>query len=95
VAVSGIAEGIRTASARTVYVANLRPQPAETEGFDVADHVAALVAHGVEVDTVVADSAAMALGRLGVPVLDCPLAKANGLAHDPARLASALASLVG
>jgi uncharacterized cofD-like protein len=95
VAVTGIAEGIRTASARTVYVANLRPQPAETEGFDVADHVAALVAHGVEVDTVVADSAAMALGRLDVPVLDCALAKANGRAHDPARLASALASLVG
>jgi uncharacterized cofD-like protein len=95
VAVSGIAEGIRAASARTVYVANLRPQPAETEGFDVADHVAALVAHGVEVDTVVADSAAIALGRLAVPVLDCPLAKANGRAHDPTRLASALASLVG
>ncbi len=37
----------RGSSARVVYVANLRPQPAETEGFDVADHVAALVAHGV------------------------------------------------
>ncbi len=94
-AVSGIAEGIRTASARTVYVANLRPQPAETGGFDVADHVAALVAHGIEVDAVVADSTAIALGLLEVPIFDSPLAKANGLAHDPFRLASALASLVG
>ncbi len=95
VAVPGIAEGIRRASARTVYVANLRPQPAETEGFDVADHVAALVGHGIELDVVVADSTAMALGRLHVPVVDVRLAKANGLAHDPARLASALAGLVG
>ena len=95
VAVPGIAEGIRTATARTVYVANLRPQPAETEGFDVADHVAALVAHGVEVDAVVADTTAIGLGRLGVEVAEGPLAKANGMAHDPVRLAAALARLVG
>jgi uncharacterized cofD-like protein len=94
-AVPGIAEGIRKAGARVVYVANLRPQPAETEGFDVAAHVAALVAHGVAIDTVVADSAAIALGPLDVPVLDAPLAKANGLAHEPRRLAAALAGLVG
>jgi uncharacterized cofD-like protein len=94
-AVPGVADGIRASSARTVYVANLRPQPAETEGFDVADHMAALVAHGVEVDIVVADSTAIALGDLGIPVRDGPLAKANGLAHDPRRLASALAGLVG
>jgi uncharacterized cofD-like protein len=95
VAVPGIAEGIRGATARIVYVANLRPQPAETEGFDVAGHVAALVAHGIDVDTVVADSTAIALGLLEVPVVDMRLAKANGLAHDPVRLASALAGLVG
>jgi len=94
-AVPGIAAGIRSASAHTVYVANLRPQPAETEGFDVADHVAALVAHGIEIDVVLADSTGIALGRLEMPVVDLPLAKANGLAHDPHRLASALASLVG
>ena len=95
VAVPGIAGGLRAASAPTVYVANLRPQPAETEGFDVADHVAALRAHGVEIDTVVADTTAIALGDLRLPVIDCRLAKANGLAHDPARLAAALAGLVG
>jgi uncharacterized cofD-like protein len=94
-AVPGIAAGIRRSAARTVYVANLRPQPAETEGFDVADHVAALAAHGITVDVVVADSTAIALGRLAVPVVDVPLAKSNGLAHDPGRLASALAGLVG
>ncbi|HXQ76546.1 MAG TPA: uridine diphosphate-N-acetylglucosamine-binding protein YvcK [Acidimicrobiales bacterium] len=94
-AVPGIADAIAAASARIVYVANLRPQPAETEGFDVADHVAALVAHGVDVDAVVADTTAIALGNLSVPVVEVPLAKANGLAHDPRRLAAALAGLVG
>jgi uncharacterized cofD-like protein len=95
VAVPGIADGIRGASARTVYVANLHPQAAETEGFDVADHVAALVAHGIVVDSVVTDTTAIALGEVSVPVVNGPLAKANGLAHDPVRLASALARLVG
>ena len=90
-----MAEAISHASAHTVYVANLRPQPAETEGFDVAAHVAALAAHGVVVDTVLADTGAIALGRLATTVVDRPLAKANGLAHDPGRLASALADLVG
>jgi uncharacterized cofD-like protein len=94
-AVPGIAQAIRAASGRTLYVANLRPQPAETEGFDVADHAAALVAHGVVVDTVVADTTAIALGPLAVPVVEGPLAKANGLAHDPVKLAAALAGLVG
>jgi uncharacterized cofD-like protein len=94
-AVPGIAEAIRTSPARSVYVANLRPQPAETEGFDVADHVAALLAHGVAVDAVVADTRATSLGRLQVPVVEGPLAKPNGLAHDPVRLAAALAGLVG
>ncbi|HEY5250081.1 MAG TPA: gluconeogenesis factor YvcK family protein [Acidimicrobiales bacterium] len=94
-AVPGIADGLRSASAPIVYVANLRPQPAETEGFDVADHVAALVAHGIDVTTVVADTTAIALGDLDVPTVVGPLAKANGLAHDPVRLAAALAGLVG
>jgi uncharacterized cofD-like protein len=94
-AVPGIAAGLRSASAPIVYVANLRPQPAETEGFDVADHVAALVAHGIDVTAVVADTTAIALGHLDVRSVVGPLAKANGLAHDPVRLAAALAGLVG
>jgi uncharacterized cofD-like protein len=95
VAVPQISTAICESRARKVYVANLRPQPAETEGFDVAAHVAALEAHGVFVDVVVADTAAIALGHLSVPVVQTRLAKANGMAHDPGRLAAALADLVG
>ena len=40
---------------------------------------------------VLADLSAIALGSLEVPVVQAPLAKANGLAHDPGRLAGALA----
>jgi uncharacterized cofD-like protein len=94
-AVPGIAAAISAVPGRRVYVANLRPQPAETEGYDVAAHVAALLAHGVAIDVVVADSSGISLGELAVPVVDVPLARPNGMAHDPGRLAEALATLVG
>ena len=43
--VSGITEAIRASSAYTIYVCNVATQQGETEGFTVADHVAALEAH--------------------------------------------------
>jgi len=93
--VPGVREALRSSRAQKVYVANLRPQAAETAGYDVADHVAALAAHGIAVDVVVCDTAGIALGALDVPVVDRPLARPNGLAHDPDRLASVLADLLG
>ena len=61
--------------AQRVYVCNLRPQIPETEGYDVAAHVAALHEHGVEVDVVLCDTACgMPLGRLELPVVDRPVA---------------------
>lgn len=96
VAVPELAEAIRRSPGRRVYVANLHAQAAETEGFDVAAHVAALQAHGIEADVVLADSSAIALGDPAVPVVDVPLARPDGgPGHDPARLATALAGLVG
>jgi uncharacterized cofD-like protein len=95
VAVPELAEAIRRSPGRRVYVANLGPEGRETAGYDVADHVAALAAHGVGVDVVVADPACIALGSLQVPVVEAALAKANGRAHDPTRLAAALGRLVG
>ncbi|HUO48223.1 MAG TPA: uridine diphosphate-N-acetylglucosamine-binding protein YvcK [Acidimicrobiales bacterium] len=94
-AVPGMAAAISASPGRKVYVANLRPQPAETEGYDVAAHVTALLDHGVAVDVVVADASGIAMGEPPVPVVELPLARPNGLAHDPARLAEALSALVG
>jgi uncharacterized cofD-like protein len=43
--VSGITEAIRASRAYTIYVCNVATQQGETDGFTVADHVAALEAH--------------------------------------------------
>jgi uncharacterized cofD-like protein len=93
--VPGISAALRSTGAQRVYVANLRPQAAETDGYDVADHVAALAAHGIEPDVVVADTSGIDLGRVEVPVRQAALARPNGLAHDASKLADALSGLVG
>lgn len=94
--VPALADAVRRSPARRVYVANLRPQVGETAGFDVADHVVALAAHGIDVDVVVADTAAIALGALSKPVVETVLTRTDGgYGHDPARLAAALVGLVG
>jgi uncharacterized cofD-like protein len=80
--VPDIKHALASTHAQKVYVANLRPQIPETEGYDLDAHVDALVAHGVEVDHVLAHTD------------DRPLARDDGLAHDPLRLAEALADLV-
>jgi uncharacterized cofD-like protein len=95
IAVPEVRAGINRSRATKVYVCNLRPQIPETEHFDVAMHVEALVAHGVDVDVTVCDTSGLALGHPRVRVVDRPLARANGMAHDPARLASTLADLLG
>ncbi len=92
-------------AARRVYVCNLAPQDPETTGYDVAAHVEALRAHGVEVDTVLCDTTSLPLGPLGPGgpgdavrrprVVDTRLGGPGGRAHDEARLADALAGLVG
>lgn len=43
--VNGVIESIRESEAVCVYICNIATQPGETEGFDVADHVAALEKH--------------------------------------------------
>ena len=95
VAVPGIAEALSATGAQRVYVCNLFPQIPETEGYDVAAHVAALREHGVEVDVVLWDSAGgIVAGPVDRPLADRPLAGPNGLVHDPVRLASALSDLL-
>ena len=95
IAVPRILEGINRSTAQRIYLCNLRPQDTETAGYDVAMHVAALLAHGVVIDQVVCDSTTMSVGQTLVPVVDVPLARPNGLAHDPARLAQTLSDLLG
>ncbi|MGH9149981.1 MAG: gluconeogenesis factor YvcK family protein, partial [Acidimicrobiales bacterium] len=94
VAVPALARAIRTTPAPKIYVCNLRPSP-ETTGFTVADHVAALAAHGCAPDLVLCDPAAIEVGEVGTNCVLGPLADITGTAHDPVRLAAALADLIG
>jgi uncharacterized cofD-like protein len=92
-AVPGVIEAMRDSRAQRVYVCNLRPQLPETAGYTVADHVAALVRHGVPIDRVIVDDdTAMTRGELGTDFLRAPLAGRNPLVHDPVLLAAALQS---
>jgi uncharacterized cofD-like protein len=93
VAVPDIRSGIARSSAQKVYVCNLHPQVPESERFDVGMHMAALSAHGVDVDLVVCDTGRIPLGSCSVPVVDVDLARPNGLAHDPSKLADVLSGL--
>ena len=98
-AVPALREAIAAAGrngAQRVYVSNLREQPPETSGYDVAAHVAALAAHGVDPDVVLADSSGIALGLVPthLRVEQTPLAAPNGLVHSVAKLAHALEGLL-
>ena len=95
VAVPALRDALAATRARKVYVCNLREQHPETTGYDVAAHVRALSAHGLDVDVVLYDPGALPVGLLMVPGIEVPLARPDGLAHDPVPLAAALSDLVG
>ncbi|MBV8304580.1 MAG: YvcK family protein [Acidimicrobiia bacterium] len=93
VAVPAIRDAIAAAHAPTVYVCNLGRQIPETDGYDVADHVAALAAHGLDVDVVLCHPGALPMGDLAVACVEEPVAAPDLSEHDPALLAEALARL--
>ncbi|MCU1351336.1 MAG: hypothetical protein JWM05_545 [Acidimicrobiales bacterium] len=95
-----VAPAIREALCRTaaqrIYVCNLGAEPPETAGFSAADHVGALLDHGIPVDVVVCPPGALRADQVpAVARLERPVADDRGLAHDPRRLAAALVELCG
>ncbi len=95
VAVPDVREALATTPGRKVYVCNLRPQLPETAGYDVAAHVDALRAHGLEVDVVLCHPRSLPVGRLDVECVERPVARHDGSGHDPALLGAALEDLLG
>lgn len=93
-AVAGIADAVRSTTAQVVYVCNLHPQVSETAGYDVADHVAALGRHGLEPDVVLFDPSTIGGGDAVAGASAESVARSDGLAHDPVRLAESLADLL-
>ena len=91
--IPGITQALAGTSATKIYVANLRAQIPETSEYTLDDHVDALARHGVVPDVVLVDSDSPFANQpcsLNTVVLD--VARANGLVHDVAKLARAVAS---
>ncbi|HEX2046581.1 MAG TPA: gluconeogenesis factor YvcK family protein [Acidimicrobiales bacterium] len=95
VVVPDVREALATTPGRKVYVCNLRPQLPETAGYDVAAHVDALRAHGLDVDVVLCHPGSLPVGRLDVECVERPVARDDSPGHDPALLAAALEDLLG
>ena len=85
---------------RVVQVCNLRPQPPETTGLDATDHLRAVREHGARVDrflyqgqgSLAADDAT--IRDWGVEPVSADVARADGVVHDPGKLAVALQALL-
>jgi uncharacterized cofD-like protein len=92
--VPALREAFGRTKARTAYVCNLRPQAPETNGYDVAAHVAALRRHGIDPDVVVVHPRSLPLGDVDTGLCERPVARPNGLVHDPVALSEALEGLL-
>jgi uncharacterized cofD-like protein len=89
--VPGITQALAATDARTIYVANLRTQVPETEGYTLQDHVDALARHGVVPGVVLVDaSSSFASDPCSIEVRVHDLTGRNGLVHDVQKLAGAV-----
>jgi len=95
VAVPALRDALASTPGRKVYICNLREQNPETTGYDVAAHIDALAAHGLDVDVVLYHPGALPVGRPGVMCVERLVARQGDTAHDPELLAEALVDLVG
>jgi len=95
VAVPALRQALATTPGRKIYVCNLREQRPETTGYDVAAHVHALAAHGLDVDVVLYHPGALPVGAPGVTCVERQIARQGNAAHDPELLAAALVDLAG
>lgn len=80
--VADVAETLRASRAKRVYVCNVANQRGETSGMDAADHVRALVEHGLfgAIDVVLAHDTDAAPIAPGVEAVECDAARAAEIA---------------
>ncbi len=98
--VGEIRAALAATSASVAQVANLRPELPETEGLDATDHLRKVLDHGARVDRFVFQAGGAlavdpeAIRALGVEPVSADVSGANGLVHDPSKLATALSALL-
>ena len=89
--VPGIAQALAGTPAKKFYVANLREERPETQGFTLQDHIDALERHGVRPNIVLVDRhSPYANQPCALEVHDHDLAGRNGMVHDVQKLAEAV-----
>ena len=104
--VPSLATALAGTKARRLVALNLVPQPGETEGFSPHRHLEVLTDHApsLTVDVVLADSGATAgaenelkeaAGLLHASLVLSDVAAADGVKHDPVRLAAAYRRVFG
>ncbi len=93
-AVPGVRRAIAAADGLVVYVANLGPEPGETDGYSLADHVDAVRRHGVEPDVVLADGSLDVDPTIAALVVSRPLSDSDDATHSAELVAAAVSELV-
>ena len=98
-AVPDIQAAVAASNGKVVHVGNLHADD-ETAGLDGTDQLRVLLDHGVRVDVLVHDPlhglavSENGVRELGVEPVAASIAASDGRAHDPERLAIALAALL-
>ena len=94
-----ILTAVKRTPGRVVHVANLSADE-ETAGLDGTDQLRTLLDHGVRIDVLLHDPqhglavSETGVREFGVVPVSAAIAAENGHAHDPRRLATALAALL-
>ncbi len=100
ICVPELRDALEQAAAPVIQVCNLRSQVPETNGLDASDHLRAVVEHGGRVDRFLYEEGGIlaadtdAMRELGVEPVAGQVARPDGLAHDPLKLAEALQALL-
>lgn len=93
-ALPGVRRALDASAALVVCVANLGPQPGETDDYTLGDHIEAVRSHGVAPDVVLADAALEVDEGHRELVVSRSLRLPGSLAHEPSLLAAAVSELV-
>jgi uncharacterized cofD-like protein len=100
VCVPGIARALRETRATVVQVCNVRNEVPETEGFDAADHLRAVLDHGGRVDVFVQqrggelEAEPGEIAAIGARCVTADVVEDDAMGHDPDRLGSVLRTVV-